>query len=166
MTDASATGAPRKKSMIMPLILGLILCAGGAAAGFFGVSSGMLGLGRDGGDLHLAGTQEQTFSPATLERVAFIALDPLIISLPPGSERDYLRFAAQLEVAPDHVEGIEAIRPRIVDVLNDYLRAVDPADLADPAALIRLRAQILRRLQVVAGEGRIRDLLIMELVLN
>ena len=33
-------------------------------------------------------------------------------------------------------------------------------------ALIRLRAQMLRRIQVVSGEGRVRDLLITEFVLN
>jgi len=32
--------------------------------------------------------------------------------------------------------------------------------------LLRLRSQMLRRVQVVTGEGRVRDLLIMEFVLN
>ena len=40
------------------------------------------------------------------------------------------------------------------------------AELEDPAALVRLRAQILRRLQIVTGEGRVRDLLVTEFVLN
>jgi flagellar FliL protein len=56
--------------------------------------------------------------------------------------------------------------PRIVDVTNTYLRALKLADLEDSQALIRLRAQLLRRMQVVTGEGRINDLLIMEFVLN
>jgi flagellar FliL protein len=32
--------------------------------------------------------------------------------------------------------------------------------------MARLRAQMLRRIQVVTGEGRVRDLLITEFVLN
>ena len=36
----------------------------------------------------------------------------------------------------------------------------------DPAALPRLRAQMLRRIQVVLGEGKVRDLLVTEFVLN
>ena len=56
--------------------------------------------------------------------------------------------------------------PRIVDVLNTYLRAVEVRDLEEPAAMARLRAQMLRRVQVVTGEGRVRDLLVTEFVLN
>ncbi len=75
-------------------------------------------------------------------------------------------WPAQLEVAPKYMAEVEAIKPRLVDVLNGYLRAVALSELEDPTALIRLRAQMLRRLQVVAGEGRITDLLIMEFVLS
>ncbi len=56
--------------------------------------------------------------------------------------------------------------PRVLDVLNTYLRAVEVRDLEEPSSLARLRAQMLRRIQVVTGEGRVRDLLISELVLN
>jgi len=56
--------------------------------------------------------------------------------------------------------------PRILDVLNSYLRAVAITDLEDPTAMARLRAQMLRRVQIVTGEGRVRDLLVTEFVLN
>ena len=56
--------------------------------------------------------------------------------------------------------------PRILDVLNGYLRAVETADLENPSALVKLRAQMLRRVQIVTGEGRVRDLLVTEFVLN
>ncbi len=56
--------------------------------------------------------------------------------------------------------------PRVVDVLNGYLRALEIQDIESAAALTRLRAQMLRRVQIVAGPGRINDLLIMEFVLN
>ncbi len=39
-------------------------------------------------------------------------------------------------------------------------------DLENPAAIQRLRAQMLRRVQVVTGEGRVRDLLVTEFILN
>jgi flagellar FliL protein len=61
---------------------------------------------------------------------------------------------------------VAMLKPRILDVLNGYLRAVDPAELEDPAALVRLRAQMLRRIQIVTGEGRVRDLLVTEFVMN
>jgi len=56
--------------------------------------------------------------------------------------------------------------PWIQDVLNTYLRAVSETDLESPAMLDRLRAQMLHRVQVVSGEGLVRDFLISEFVLN
>ena len=58
------------------------------------------------------------------------------------------------------------LAPRILDVLNSYLRAIETASIEDPQAMARLRAQMLRRIQIVTGEGRVRDLLITEFVLN
>ena len=77
-----------------------------------------------------------------------------------------MRFVAQLEVPPNYVAEVESVKPRIIDMMNGYLRAVEIAELEDPTALMRLRGQILRRVQVVTGEGRVNDLLIMEFVVS
>ncbi len=97
---------------------------------------------------------------------SFVALDPIIVNLPPGSRHDILRFSATLDVPDAYIGEVQSIRPRIVDVLNSYLRAVEVSDLEDRAALTLLRSQMLRRVQVVTGEGRVRDLLINEFVFN
>jgi flagellar FliL protein len=103
---------------------------------------------------------------AATEPISFVALDPLIISLSSDGGRTHLRFSAQLEVAPEFATEVEMVKPRIVDVLNSYLRAVKIEELDDPTSLMKLRSQMLRRVQIVTGEGRIKDLLIMEFVLN
>lgn len=153
------TDAP-KKGTKTPLVIGLVLALIGGAGGFFAVQKGATD--------HVEGAAPMSEGVHDTDQmaVAFVALDPLIISLPSAQGREHLRFAAQLEVAPEHAAEVEAIKPRIIDVLNGYLRAVEIAHLEDPSALVRLRAQMLRRVQVVAGEGRIRDLLIMEFVLS
>lgn len=151
---------PRKSSK-KPLFIGLILALLGGGGGFFAVQSGLLA----GGDTTASEPNRPVAAPAALT-VGFVALDPLIISLPTTNGRDHLRFSAQLEVPLAHTAEVEAIKPRIVDVLNGYLRAVDLAELENPAALARMRSQMLRRVQVVAGDGRISDLLIMEFVLS
>lgn len=173
--------APRKSSKL-PLILGVVLLLAGGVGGYFAISSGMIGLG--GGseataDAHgapddagasdsqgEAGGDASHDASTVLATVAFVTLDPLVISLSEQSSARHLRFRAVLDVPPEFAAEVEAIRPRIIDVLNGYLRAVEPADLEDPTALIRLRAQMLRRVQVVAGEGRVRDLLVQEFVLD
>lgn len=154
--------APKKGSKT-PLIIGVVLALAGGGGGFFAVQSGFIG-GSTEDTLEVESAH--TTQEATALAVSFVAIDPLIISLPSAGGRDHLRFAAQLEVNPAYVAEVEAIKPRIVDVLNGYLRAVELAELEDPTALMRLRGQMLRRVQIVAGEGRINDLLIMEFVLS
>jgi flagellar FliL protein len=161
MADAEPVGenAPKKKSKL-PLIIGLVLMLALGGGGFFAVYSGMI-----------LGSHEETLveaqgdTPVAIPEIAFVALDPLVISLS-GTSARHLRFSAQLEVAKAYVADIELLKPRVMDVLNGYLRAVDMTSLEDPSALIRLRAQMLRRVQIVTGEGRVRDLLVIEFVLN
>lgn len=159
---ADATDKPRKSSRL-PLIIGLFLAIAGGAGGFFAVRLGVVDMVLKAG---ADPTDETAAQPPGLRDVVYLALDPMIINLPPGSDRDLLLFSAQLEVEPAFRMDVETLIPRIVDVLNGYLRALDLKDLEDPASLNRIRAQLLRRVQVVVGEGRVRDLLIMEFVLN
>lgn len=158
--EEGADDALKKKSKL-PLILGLVMLLAGGGGGFMAVQMGIIGGSRDA-----AHGEEPQEDPEPLPPIAFVPLDPLVISLSAQSRSTHLRFSAQLEVDPQYIADVEAVKPRIIDILNGYLRAVAPADLEDPTALVRLRAQMLRRVQVVAGEGRVRDLLIMEFVLN
>lgn len=151
--------APKRsgKGLIVGLLLAVLL--GGGA--FYGVWSGLI-LG-----------EEPAFESASvpvvqgdLPDVTFLPVQPLVINLGGHGENRHLRFQAQLEVNSGAMDDVTRMLPRVVDVLNGYLRAVDISELENPAALVRLRAQMLRRIQVVIGEGRVRDLLIMEFVLN
>ncbi|WP_299295681.1 flagellar basal body-associated FliL family protein [uncultured Tateyamaria sp.] len=162
MTDAVAE-APQEtpKSSKLPLILGLVAALLGGGGGFYATYSGMLF-----GDESTESAEQTDTAPDALPDVAFVAVDPMVVSLSPGAQSRHLRFRAQLEVPSQYASDVESILPRVVDVLNGYLRALETADIESPSALTRLRAQMLRRVQIVAGPGRINDLLIMEFVLN
>ncbi len=152
-TEESAAAPKSKKGLIIGLVLALAL--GGGA--FFAVYSGMV-LGHPE---EIAETDVPLIEDT--DPVAFVAITPMVISL--GKRSNYqLRFNAQLEVEPSKQADVENVMPRVLDVLNGYLRAVDVRELQDPTALIRLRAQMLRRVQLVTGDGHIRDLLITEFV--
>jgi flagellar protein FliL len=157
--------APKKKSKL-PIILGLVLMLALGGGGFYAVYSGMIlaPAGAHKADAPDAHADEPT--PEALPDIAFVPLDPMIISLGDSSTARHLRFSAQLEVSKAYQADVELLKPRVVDVLNGYLRAVDVSELEDRSALIRLRAQMLRRVQIVTGEGRVRDLLIIEFVMN
>lgn len=156
---------PKKKSKL-PLILGVVLMLVLGGGGFFAVYSGLLfAPPHEPTEEELAALEEEVLEP--LPDVAFVPIEPLIINLAgKGGGNRHLRFQAQVEVPSAYQGEVETLLPRIVDVLNGYLRAVDITELESPAALVKLRAQMLRRLQIVAGEGRVKDVLIMEFVIN
>ncbi|SMX40394.1 flagellar basal body-associated FliL family protein [Octadecabacter ascidiaceicola] len=158
-TDDTGEESPKKASK-MPLILGLVLAILGGGGGFFAVQSGMIGGSSE--EAH----EEEVPVAEDLPALAFVPMETLVINLPDHAQAKHLLFTAQLEVEPAFSQEVTDLMPRIVDVLNGYLRAVRVAELEDPTALIRLRAQMLRRVQVVVGEGRVKDILIMEFVLN
>lgn len=151
----AAEGKPRRP--LVPVILGLVLALGLGGAGFYVTHSGLIGG---------AAVKEQAQAPLDLPDIAFVPIDPVTISLPESQSQRHLRFTAQIEVAQPHADEVAALMPRIVDVLNGYLRAVEPASLQQVGALARVRAQLLRRIQIVTGEGRVRDLLVTEFVLG
>ena len=131
-TPDAAPETPKKGSKL-PLLIGLVLAIAGGGGGFFAVSAGLLPFAK----AETAKTEDAAkYEDGELDSLPqFVALDPMVISLPPGARRAHLRFA-------------------------------DLADLEAPTALMRLRAQMLRRVQIVAGEGKVKDLLIMEFVLS
>lgn len=149
---------PKKKSKL-PLILGLVLFAVLGGGGFYAVYSGLI-LGQS---TESAATGEHA---SDLPEIAFVPLEAVMITLGEVSENIHLKFAAQLEVNAPMEAEVQLLTPRILDVLNGYLRALEVKELSDPHALVRLRSQMLRRIQIVTGEGRVRDLLITEFVLN
>lgn len=162
MSDETQTeeDAPKKASKL-PLVIGLVLALVGGGGGFLAASSGMI-LGPE------TATEKPIAEKKTdaISDIAFVELDPLIVTMSGSPDLSHLRFRAQLEVPSAYKADVELLRPRIIDVLNGYLRALRTSDLENTSSLARLRAQMLRRVQVVIGPGRINDLLIMEFVIN
>ena len=155
--DALPAANPKKKSK-WPMIIGLFLFIALGGGGFFAIYSGVILIP---GHVATAGAAN-----LGLDDFAFVPIDSLTISLGKAQDKSHLRFTAQLEVNADRAAEVAALSPRILDVINGYLRAVDLADLEDPDALVRLRAQLLRRIQIVTGQGCVRDLLVTEFVLD
>ncbi|MEF3048936.1 flagellar basal body-associated FliL family protein [Pseudotabrizicola sp. L79] len=157
MTDTTASPEGAATGGKKPIIVGIIGAIVLGGAGFAVTYLDLLPLGHKT-------TEGSTVAP--MPAVEFVALDPLTITLGPDSAARHLRFGAQLECAPGHAEELRQMAPRVLDVLNSYLRAVELRQLEDPHTLPKLKAQMLRRIQIVTGEGRVTDLLISEFILN
>ena len=154
MSDATADeldepGGKSRKGLMIGRVLALVGGAGG-----FAFTSGMISLGGD--------KEHKTMG----EEFAFVPVEPMTILLGNSAERRYLRFRAELEVDASKKSEVEAALPRVVDVLNTYLRSLGMADIEDPSSLLTLRAQMRRRIDLVVGCDAVHDLLVMEFVVN
>jgi flagellar FliL protein len=157
MSVVEETEAPPVKASKLPLLIGLVLALAAGAGGFYVTFSGMIG-----GSPEASEVSEKEMAPGVLPDISFVELEPLVVSLNNQGRMSHLRFRGHLEVRAGQEAAVENLMPRVMDVLNSYLRALDFEEIERTSALIKL----LRRIHLVVGEGRVRDLLVTEFVLN
>lgn len=165
--DGKIEEPKKKKGLLVPLLIGVILAAVGGGGGFWAVTSGPLGPSTAAADHAETGVDDgHGGGGSDPVDVAFVELETLVVSLGAEGTGRNLIFSAALEVRPQYQEEVTLLTPRVLDVLNSYLRVVSISELSDPTSLARLRAQMLRRIQVVTGTGRVRDLLVTQFLVN
>lgn len=180
-TDPQTEVTAAKKGILVPLLMGIILALVGGGGAFWAATSGpLVGILTNSDDssstdnTEHGGVHQETHQSDDGEgsnnqvyvEVAFLPLDTVTVSLGSQAAHRHLIFTSQIEVTPEHLEHVTSVKPRILDVLNSYLRLVSVDDLSDPTSLARIRSQMLHRIQIVSGEGRVRDLLITEFLVN
>jgi flagellar protein FliL len=158
-----ATANPKKKSR-KPLILGVIGAIVLGGIGYFITNTGIFKFGGNGENQ--SGVGHAAVAMSQPMNATFVALERMIISLGKEQSGRHLIFAANIEVDPLFVAEVTNLIPRFSDVLNTYLRAVSVDELESPSSLFKLRSHMLRRIQIVAGSEKVKDLLISEFVID
>lgn len=164
--------AKKKKGLMGPLMIGVVaaLLLGGGAA--YGVMSGLIPLGDAPAEEHAAGEGAEKGHGAegghgeaeNAEKPVFVGFEPLTVTLTRGGAPRQLRLELSVETDEHHSHDVEEMKPRILDALNTLLRAMDERELTEPAALDRLRGQMLRRVRIATDPNAVKDLLITEFV--
>lgn len=160
MSDAEAPhDAPPKKSSKILILLSFTLSLGLAGGSYWAVT-------------HLGIFHSESHTDAKNEHInlggtpAFVPIDAIVVSLEHEHKTHHLRFKAELDVPEAAEDDVIALMPRIVDVLNTFLRALSLEDIKHPSALTKIRSQMLRRVKIVLGEHQVNDILVMEFVIN
>ncbi|MBE3639031.1 flagellar basal body-associated FliL family protein [Mangrovicoccus algicola] len=163
MDETPEDSPPKKKSLVMPAIaLAAVL-----GAGSFGASLLMLGTPpAPATEDHAAQSGEEAGATDAGTETEFLPMEPLLISLGPRTGNKQLRFEGYLEIPVASRETVQGGMPRVMDVLNTYLRSVEPQELSEPTALLKFRLQMLRRVQLVLGEEVVYDLLISKFLIG
>jgi flagellar FliL protein len=149
------------KKLLIIVAAGLLLVLGGGGAGlyFFVFSTP-----KD--DTKLAGNEAPM--PVTPPQVAFYDVPDIIVNIQSADGSPaYLKLSTSLELeTADEKAGMTALMPRIVDQFQGYLRELRIDDLKGSAGVLRLKEELLRRINVAAAPYRVRDVLLKEMIVQ
>ncbi len=79
----------------------------------------------------------------------------------------YLRISLDVQLASQGaLAAIEAERPAVDERVSFFLRQLTPEDLDGSEASTRLKSELRRRIELAAGEGAIRDVIVRQLIVQ
>jgi flagellar FliL protein len=164
-TETSAKKFRKKggKGLLLGLAALLLLGGGGAAA--YALVPGVSNAVRKIMPGSHAESAAPVHDPSPQARPVFVELPEMTLTLPNAGRPRQLRLKLAVEVAADPSRPPPEIgSPRVYDSLVLYLRTLRDGELDGALAMDRLRGDLLRRLDLLLGEGRVRDVLITGLV--
>ena len=100
--------------------------------------------------------------------VTFYTLPDMVVNIQdPSGKPTFLKLKLTLEMH-DHAlaEHLQAEMPRMQDMFQGFLRELRPEDLAGSAGSFQLRAEILRRVNLIAAPGKVDAVLIEEMLVQ
>ncbi|WP_237182520.1 flagellar basal body-associated FliL family protein [Roseomonas marmotae] len=145
--------------------LGALLLLGGAGTAAWTLVPGLPDSMRKILHFSMAADAGEEGALPPLARPVFVELPEMTLTLPNAGRPRQLRLKLAMEMVPDPDQPSERLSPRIYDSLVLYLRTLRDGELDGALAMDRLRGDLHRRLDLLLGEGRVRDVLITGLVL-
>ena len=161
--EGEAAEEPKKKRFggKMMLIAGggaLVLLLGGGAGAYFFLFA----------KPKPTETAQAGAVPLVPPTVTYYDMSNIIVNIQtPDGAPAYLKLSVSLELnTPEEKAGIQAFMPRIVDQFQGYLRELRIDDLRGSAGVMRLKEELLRRINVAAAPYRVRDVLLKEMIVQ
>lgn len=191
-----ADAAPKKKKIPLLFIVipvAVLVLGGGGATAFFmlqpkpaaaeaeggehGEAKADAGHGeekkKDGGGGHGGGAEGEADPSMGViaegpDGVTFFTLPDMVMNIQgPEGRPMVMKLKLTLETKDAHVaEQLQAEMPRLQDMFQGFLRELRPEDLAGSAGSFQLRAEILRRVNLVAAPGKVDAVLIEEMLVQ
>jgi flagellar FliL protein len=149
----------KKKIIIIAAAAGfLVLAAGGGGAAWFF----MHGSAKAPDEATAAQAAAQEGKPV------FYPLGDLLVNLAgEGKHPNFLKVKVVLQLADEKdIPLMDAIKPRIIDNFQVYLRELRIEDLRGSAGMYRLREELLLRVTEAAQPVRVRDVLFQEMLVQ
>lgn len=190
--DGDAAAAKKKKLPLLFIIapVALLVLGGGGAAAFFmmkpkpaeahgaaaeqghGAEKAEKKEEKDGG--HGGGGKEGEADPslgviaAGPDGVTFYTLPDMVMNIQSADSRPtFLKLKLTLEMRDAAVAThLQEEMPRLQDMFTGFVRELRPEDLSGSAGTYQLRAEILRRVNMIAAPGKVDAVLIEEMLVQ
>jgi flagellar FliL protein len=152
---------PRKLQIIAVAGLLVVLGGGGAAFYFFG------GSGKPAEEAAAESVKTES-DKLPAEKAAFFDIPDIIVNIQtPDSTPAYLKLSVALELEKMEAKAaIEPVLPRIVDQFQTYLRELRVEDIRGSAGVMRLKEELLRRVNLAVAPTPVRDVLLKEMIVQ
>ena len=196
VADGEGEGAPKKKKLPLLFIIApvaLLVLGGGGAAAFFLMqpkpaeahgAEAEAGHGEEkaekgghgeekGGGGHGGGAEAEA-DPALgkiaegPDGVTFFTLPDMVMNIQSADGRPtFLKLKLTLETKDAAVAShLQQEMPRLQDMFTGFVRELRPEDLSGSAGTYQLRAEILRRVNLIAAPGKVDAVLIEEMLVQ
>ena len=106
--------------------------------------------------------------PIVAPQVAFYNMPDMVVNIQSADGNPaYLKLSVALELTgADEKAGIQPLMPRVVDQFQSYLRELRVDDLKGSAGVLRVKEELLRRVNVAAAPYHVRDVLLKEMIIQ
>lgn len=159
--------AKKKKGRFPLILLALVLLLGGGGAGAWFFVPAVQDAVRKiiPGGAAPSEEAEGALPAAPAGKPIFVEFPEMTITLPNGGRTRQLKIRLAAEILGDPaLVTPEVLGPRVYDSLVLYLRTLRDSEMEGALAMDRLRADLHRRLELVLGPGKLRDILVTSFV--
>lgn len=157
-----------KKGLIFVILI--LLLAGGSVAGlhFTGKLDELMSDGEKVAAKDAVPASGDTQTEAASGAVVYYDLPHIMANLNPGSPTpSFIKTTITLE-APNQnvVTRIEALQPKVMDIINTYVRELRPNDLKGSAGIYRLRDELMLRVNKALYPEKVNNILFKEILIQ
>jgi len=150
----------------------LIFVAGGAALVLLlGIGAGVYFFAFSAHAASPSGTKTADAAPLppiVAPQVAFYDMPDIVVNIQTvDGAPAYLKLGVSLELnRAEEKAGLQPLMPRVVDQFQSYLRELRVDDLRGSAGVLRLKEELLRRINVAAAPFHVKDVLLKEMIVQ
>ena len=146
----------------------LLIAGGGALALILALGAGVYFLFFAGSDENKPKMVGNVVLPLVPPQVVFYDIPDIVVNIQSADATPvYLKVSVSLELgAPEEKPGIQVLMPRIVDQFQSYLRELRVDDLHGSAGVLRVKEELLRRINAAAAPYPVRDVLLKEMIVQ